>query len=485
MLTRATYAGISSRLAKYASLHGSNLLRLQDQISSGIRITRSSEDPLAFRQITSFQSQLKHLEDSAFVITDAESKLNASVSQLTEFHRLVAEAKRIAQEGIQSLSAGDRQALALEAEGILRQMQEIANTNFAGQYLYGGARSSSQPYQFGPAALPGRTLTANYSGVAESGESVISPSLSVETLYSGSRIFDSAERGPTVLYGITGAQTGPGTDSLTGRATLQVRHTNTTYLGGSGIQAGSSSAAGDTVLGTAGRHVVTLVDTSGTGAAGTISLNGGPTLAWTSSDTNLMVSGQSGEKIYVDTSAIAAGFNGTVDLQSDGTLSVDNGATTLNIDFSANQGVTDSLTGRSVTINSSGISLTGDDYLEFSGTSNAFQVVDELIQDLRGTRSLQNSQFADAINRRIGELEHMGDQTLSIVGLQATSLEGLDQLKLRNEDMQYETKQRLGDLQSTDLAAAVVQLANEQSLQQYTFLVASRILSQSLVNFLS
>jgi flagellin-like hook-associated protein FlgL len=444
------------------------MLRLQDQLSSGIRIKKSSDDPLAFRNINFIQSQLRHLEDSEYVIQEAEGKLNASVSNLTEFQQLLSSAKRLAQEGVQSLSQEERNALALEAEGLLTRMKDLANSRFNGQY----------------SQYPGRVMEASYGGAENSGESVISPSLSVETLYAGDAIFGPGDRGATIIYGKSGAQIGSGTDTIRGRATLQIRHTLTTYLGASGLTAGTGSPGNDSVIGQVGAHTVKLVDTSGTGVSGTISLNGGPATAWDNTMTNLEVSGANGEKIFVNTTAIAAGFNANVDLTAAGTMSVDGGATTTAISFAGNEILNDSLTGKLVTINSTNILRTGDDYLEFTGTSNAFQVVDELIKDLRGNRALDNAQYGNALARRMGELESMADRVLTAVGLQSTSLEGLEQLKNRNQDLQAESEIRLGDLQNTDFTQAVVELTNEQMLQQFTFMVASQMMNQSLIDFL-
>jgi len=56
---------------------------------------------------------------------------------------------------------------------------------------------------------------------------------------------------------------------------LLIRHTATTYAAGSGVQPGTNSGAGDTILGALGQHRLHITDTSGNGSAGTISLDGG------------------------------------------------------------------------------------------------------------------------------------------------------------------------------------------------------------------
>ena len=59
------------------------------------------------------------------------------------------------------------------------------------------------------------------------------------------------------------AAAGTDTDSATGQAVLTISHTATTFAAGSGVQAGTSSPGGDTILGPAGAHTLTIIDTSG------------------------------------------------------------------------------------------------------------------------------------------------------------------------------------------------------------------------------
>lgn len=247
---------------------------------------------------------------------------------------------------------------------------------------------------------------------------------------------------------------------------------------------GTSSPGGDTILGPAGRHQIVINDTSGTGAFGTIALNGGPAIPYDNTMTNLEVMGRGGEKVFVDTTAITAGFNGAINITADGTLSIDGGATVTAIDFSANQVIIDSSSGKMTTINSTDIAYTGDDYLEYPGTANVFQTVFELTQDLRGTRGLDSSQLADSLGRKLGELDRLSDQVLLNVGIQSTTLQSLEQLKFRNQDLAVEAETLQSNLQSTDLAEAIMRLQNEMTLQQYTYTVASQILSQRLLDFL-
>ena len=105
--------------------------------------------------------------------------------------------------------------------------------------------------------------------------------------------------------------------------------------------------------------MLNINDTSGTGASGTVSLNGGPTVAFTNTDTDLSVTGPLGETVFINTTAITPGFNGNVDITAAGTLSTDAGTSETVINFSANQIVTNNQTGQVTNIDSSAIRRVG------------------------------------------------------------------------------------------------------------------------------
>ena len=480
---RSPSFALGAQSIRYTGKYNASILKYQKQISSGQRLHRPSDDPVAFRQVNSLTVRLNELRTEEFSIQDAENKLNTSVSQLQESNNLLTSAKLLAQQGISSLSQSERNALAVEAESLLQSLQDISKTKSAGAYLYGGTRSDVLPFEFSNPAAEGGTLGVEYLGSSQHSRAFIGEAVSVETFYAGDVVFGDSQRGDTIHFGDSGAKAGSGTDNIIGRATLQVKHTATTFLGGSGITAGTSTDS-DNIIGAAGKYRLTVNDTSGDGSAGTISLDGGSEFAYTSGDTDLEIIGPNGARVSVDTTAITAGFNGTIDIVADGTLSVDGGETTIPIDFTGNQTVTDSTTGRFVHIDTTDVSRSGDDYLDFPGTSDAFQVLYELTQDLRNTRDLDSSELSESLDRRLGELENVADHVLDVMGQQSASLQTLQQLEFRVQDFQLQTETQLSNLQSTDIAEAVLRMQNDQSLLEYTYAITADISSRGLIDFL-
>lgn len=484
MFYRSSALSISSRAIQFSAQHNSAILKFQEQISSGQKFQRPSEDPVAFRQITNLSSRLTELQANSTSLNSARSVLNSSVVQLQEFGNITTRAISLAQQGVQALGDDERQTYALEIDGLLSQLTSVAATDIAGVYLYSGTRSNQKPFEIDNPAVAGGPLSVTYLGSEANSRAFVGEAVSVDTLYSGADVFGGGEREETLIIGNSKVKIGTGTDTLIGRAELRIIHDLTTFAPGSGIQPGTRSALEDTVIGPLGRNSVTIVDSSGDGSSGTISLNGGEPQNFTNSDTNLKVIGSTGEVIYVDTSAINAGFNGTVDIEATGSLSVDGGKSTTPIDFSENQIVADSTSGRFVTLDTRDIEKAESNSLEFPGTANVFQVLHGLAEDLRNKRGLNAADTSAAIGRRLGELEQISDRAFEFLGEQSTSLQTLESLQFRIEDLELSVETQLSDIQSTDIPEAVVRLENSQALLQYTYAVTAQISNLGLLEFL-
>ncbi|WP_182870014.1 flagellar hook-associated protein FlgL [Stieleria mannarensis] len=484
MNPRVTSQTFTRNAIHFTSLHSSRLLTAQKQITSGMQFELPSEEPVAYRQVRSLETRFVELQADKKVINLATSTLNASVAQFQDVSDLITLSKNLVQQGIQALDGDEREALATEIDALLAQAKQIGLAKFNENYLYGGTRSDMPPFTFGEPLRENGIMEVAYQGSGHRSQTHIGDSISIDTYYDGSKIFGASGREPTVLVGTTGAKHGGGTDTIVGRATLRVEHDTTTFGGGSGVAAGTSSAALDTILGPTGAHQLTIVDTAGDGSAGTISLNGADPVPFTNADTNLRVVGFAGQEVYLDTTNIAAGFNGTVNITSTGTLSVDDGGSTIPIDFSTNQIVSDVDTGKFVTIDSSNIRATGDDSIEFPGTSNLFQILHATAADLRNSRELGSAEYSAALNRRLDELDHAASKVFSVMGEQSSSLQTMQTMEFRVDDLMLSVESNIGEIQATDFPDAVLRLENSQTLLQYTYAVTANLNSLGLLEFL-
>lgn len=457
---------------KNSQRHTSALADLQQQASTGIRLQKPSDDPLATRSLLSHQSLVTRLETQVSNIEQSRGVLNTSVSHLLDANDVLVRAKEIA---LTSDSFDERLTLADEVDNLINRLKTIGNAQFGDRYLFGGIESDSPPFTETIDANGVRTVT--YQGGEQESRAQIGET-DLELMLVGSSVFDGAARESTLYIGNTGATSGAGVDSATGVGELSVRHVATTYSGASGIAVGTSSAAGDTVIGPSGAHTLTI------SSANTISLNGGPAVAFDRTETNLEITGPNGEKVFVDTTSVVGGFDGTIDIAASGAISIDGGATETAIDFSGNQALTNSATGAVTHVNSSQIRSAGSDSVEYVGASDVFEVLTQLRDDLRNTRGLSESELTDAFQRRIADVDRVRDHiSLSIVQ-QSTSLENLDALQSRAEDLKLETTSSISDLESADIAEVALRLQNTQALLQFTLSATASMFDVSLLNYL-
>ena len=477
MAIRVTPAITVRQLLKTSSGHTANISKLQQQIASGLRISRPSDDPFGTKTILSRNALVGQFETQQDTLNQAADRLNQANTELLSVSDLLVQARDIASQARSALDDSELRNYASEIDTILRQVRGTGNAQFDGQYLFSGDTANTPPYtQSGD--------DYSYQGSNASLKVSFFGKGSIEVVYSGQRVFGDTDRQATYMTSNTGAKPGAGTDTSTQNTQLIVRHTATTFQAGSGISAGTSSVGGDNIIGAMGDHALTINDTSGTGAFGTISLNGGPPIAWDSSQTDLAVTGLTGEIVHVNTTAITAGFSGSIDLAGAGTLSADGGVTEIPINFTTTQAVTTE-DGKITFVDSTGITKTGVDEVEYSGVTNVFQALADLRDEILNVRNLPASDWQDALTRRVDEVMRHQSHILEVVGSQAQTLKTIQDIGDRLGELTLDAKQRLSEVAATDVPAAAVALQEAQNLLQYSYAVTSQVFNTSLLDYLA
>jgi flagellar hook-associated protein 3 FlgL len=455
------------------------LRKAQEQLSTGNRLNRPSDDPLAVRHSLLQKDRISRLETTIESTQHAQSRVSQAHVQLRSGHQIFIRAREVGLSARQATDPSEQQIFAAEIDGLIEQLVNIANSSDEAGFLFSGTETRQRPFELDEA---GGSVT--YSGAVASTQLHLARNADRTALASGDRIFLSTLRGDSVVVGNSGITAGAGVDTATGTRPLEITHTSTTYSTG-GVTAGTSSVNGDTIVGGTGTHTLVINDTSGTGASGTISLDGGGEFAFTSADTDLELLGPNGETVYVNTTAITAGFSGSVDILANGTVSVDGGATTTAIDFSANQQITDSRDGSVVHLDTTAARNAGVTTVEFPGTSDAFAALIELRDELLSAKTRTQTEHQEALGRRLTEIERVEGHLLDEVGTQSVTLENLDRLVARTEDLQLEQVAAHAQTSDADLAAATLELQELLNLQQFTMAAVSQLMQTDLLQFLS
>ena len=134
----------------------SDLATSQDQLSSGKRVLKASDDAVAAtlaeraqNRLSRIQSDLRALEASRTALTQTESALGEATDVLHRARELLVQA------GNPILTANIRRDLALQMEGLRDQMLAVSNRQgTSGLTLFGGLGGSEKPFidTYGPNA---------------------------------------------------------------------------------------------------------------------------------------------------------------------------------------------------------------------------------------------------------------------------------------------------------------------------------------------
>ncbi len=123
------------------------LIRTQNEVATQRRVINPSDDPVAANVINNLQRQIglsqRWLENGNLVETYARQEETA----LTSAKNIVIRVKELLLQGANgSLSASERESLAVELESRLDELMQVANTQVNGsEYLFGGFRTDVPP----------------------------------------------------------------------------------------------------------------------------------------------------------------------------------------------------------------------------------------------------------------------------------------------------------------------------------------------------
>jgi flagellar hook-associated protein 3 FlgL len=124
--------------------------RAQEQVSSGRRVNRPSDDPAALHIGLRETRRIESLDARTKVLHHLRSTLSHTETSTREAHTILVRVREIAMSGRQSFEPAERQALAQELGTLRERLISIANSQNGGTALYGGTASDRLPFETAP-----------------------------------------------------------------------------------------------------------------------------------------------------------------------------------------------------------------------------------------------------------------------------------------------------------------------------------------------
>ena len=156
---------------------------VQNQISTGKKLTTFADDPAGASQSLALHSALIDNNQYQRDATQASAFLSASDSALSSATSLIQSARQIAVQGANSDQTPESfAALSSQVDGLTSQLTQIANSDLHGKYLFGGTKTTTQPYD----------ATQTYTGNTGAVTATLGPNYSLTLNTPGSTAFGPA-----------------------------------------------------------------------------------------------------------------------------------------------------------------------------------------------------------------------------------------------------------------------------------------------------
>jgi flagellar hook-associated protein 3 FlgL len=169
--------------------------RLTSQLSSGLRISTLSDDPIAVSQNVGLQGAISGIDSFVASTSGTEGRLQVTDSVLGEVVSQLTSAISLATgAGDGTLSAANLATIGQQVSQVRDSILSLANTSYQGQYLFSGSLGNTKPYTLNTATTP---ATAVYAGDSNTETAVTPEGETLQSSLAGSSVFTAA--GSSVL----------------------------------------------------------------------------------------------------------------------------------------------------------------------------------------------------------------------------------------------------------------------------------------------
>ncbi|MDH3502929.1 MAG: flagellar hook-associated protein FlgL [Nitrospirota bacterium] len=146
-----------------------NIFDRNEQIASGKRVNRPSDDPAAAERINQFRNVLRTTERRLATVNEGAGRLNLSDSVLEPAGNTLQRAKELAIQMRNDTNTDvERRNAAQEVQQLILGLASIANTQLNGRFVFAGSQTQTEPYVLESATGSASTINGGGATIAVS-----------------------------------------------------------------------------------------------------------------------------------------------------------------------------------------------------------------------------------------------------------------------------------------------------------------------------
>lgn len=150
MAIRVTQSMLTNNMLSNMSKSYEQMGKYQEQLSTGKKITRPSDDPVVAMNGMNYRSQLTEIEQFQRNIGEVHNWMENSDSALDKATKALQRMRELAvQASNGTYEDGQRDNIAAEVKQLKSHLEDIANTNVNGKHIFNGTNTTEAPIQGG------------------------------------------------------------------------------------------------------------------------------------------------------------------------------------------------------------------------------------------------------------------------------------------------------------------------------------------------
>lgn len=128
--------------------------KLQEQINSGSKISRASDDPVVAIKGMGYRTNLNKVEQFMRNVNEAQTWVDTTDSTLGEVGDALTRVQELVTQAANDTNTpDDREKMQVEIEQIRQQIRDLANAQVAGKYLFSGTSTSKPLFNDGASSI--------------------------------------------------------------------------------------------------------------------------------------------------------------------------------------------------------------------------------------------------------------------------------------------------------------------------------------------
>ncbi|MFJ8261836.1 flagellar hook-associated protein FlgL [Rummeliibacillus sp. NPDC094406] len=144
---RVTQSMLSNNLLRNLNTSNSKMGKLQEQLSSGSKLTRPSDDPVASVKGMNHRTTLAKNDQYTRNMGEVNSWLDASDESLGQVGSALSRVQELVSQAANGTNtADDREKILKEIEQIRAQIRDVANTKIGDNYIFSGTMTTTPLY---------------------------------------------------------------------------------------------------------------------------------------------------------------------------------------------------------------------------------------------------------------------------------------------------------------------------------------------------